>query len=111
MLDKIKQTLPLLSSHDFLLLFGAIVVYHFFLFLVMYFLFATPSKSRWRALEAAMADKKRQLDESWKDREAEIRMIMLQEKEREILQIKAEYDSYVKLLEQKLMRSRTKDSA
>jgi hypothetical protein len=59
----------------------------------------------------SLFDDKKRMDSSWKDREEELRLILLAEKEREINQLKAEYDSYVQLLEQKLMRSRTKDTS
>jgi hypothetical protein len=111
MLEKVRELIAMQSSHDLFLLFGVILVYHLLLFLVMYFLFASPAKARLRAMEAAMTRQTKKHEESWKDREAEVRMIMLNEKEREILQIKAEYDSYVKLLEQKLLRSRTKEAS
>jgi len=47
-------------------------------------------------------------DYAWKDQEDELRRVLTMEKESEILQLKAEYDSYVGLLEQKLDRSRTR---
>lgn len=110
-MEKLREIIAMQSSHGLFLLFGVIVVYHFFLFLVMYFLFVVPAKVRLRSMEATLERQTKKHEESWKDRESEIRMIMLNEKEREIMQIKAEYDSYVKLLEQKLMRSRTKDAS
>ena len=49
-------------------------------------------------------------DFAWKDREDELRRVLHLEKEREISQLRAEYDSYLGLLEQKLDRSRTREN-
>ena len=42
-----------------------------------------------------------------KDREDELRRILREECDREVSQLKAEYDSYIGLLEQKLARTKT----
>ena len=48
-------------------------------------------------------------DEGWKDREDELRRILHGERDRELSQLKAEYDSYIGLLEQKLARTRSRN--
>ncbi len=110
MLDKFKAALPAASSTDFLLIFAVIIAYHFFIFLVFYFLFVVPSRTKMKRLEARLEDEKKRLADSWKDREEEMRIMLIQEKDQEIMQLKAEYDSYVSLLEQKLHRSMSKGS-
>lgn len=48
-------------------------------------------------------------DEGWTDREYELRRILSGERDREISQLKAEYDSYIGPLEQKLARTKTRE--
>jgi hypothetical protein len=105
MLDKLKSLLPVAGSPEFLWIFGAIAAYHLFLFIVFYFLIAAPLRGKMRGLKLRVKEEKESQAEVWKDREEELRILLHQEKEQEIMQLKAEYDSYVKLLEQKLHRA------
>jgi|WetSurMetagenome_2_1015567.scaffolds.fasta_scaffold126794_2 hypothetical protein len=108
MFEKIKATLPLAGSSDFLLIFALLITYHFILFLVFYFVFVVPNRTKMRRMEAHLLEEKKRQAESWQDREEEMRIMLTQEKNQEIMQLKAEYDSYVSLLEQKLHRSMSK---
>jgi hypothetical protein len=68
---------------------------------------------RIRSLESERDEYKRNWNnrsDAWKDREEELRRILSLEKDKQISQIKAEYESYTDLLEQKLTRTRTRES-
>ena len=65
---------------------------------------------RFKSLQAEREEYKKNwdhCDEGWKDREDELRRILRGERDREISQLKAEHDSYVGVLEEKLARTRT----
>jgi predicted Holliday junction resolvase-like endonuclease len=110
MLEKLKSAFPGAGTPEFLWIFGAIVAYHLFLFTFFYFLIVVPIRTKMRTMKMHVLEEKKRLEEAWKDREEEQRILLHQEKEQEILQLKAEYDSYVKLLEQKLHRAMSKES-
>ncbi len=105
MLEKLKSLLPMAKSPEFLWIFGAIAAYHLFLFIVFYFLIVVPMRGKMRSMKVRVLEEKESQTEAWKDREEELRIILHKEKDQEIMQLKAEYDSYVKLLEQKLHRA------
>lgn len=67
---------------------------------------------RLRSLQAELDETKENWehrDEGWQDREEEVRRILNVERSREVSQLKAEYDSYIGLLEQKLARTRSQE--
>ena len=109
-LDKIRYSLSLMNSNELAFLLLIVVAYHLVILLVFFALVRGTALARIRALESELREVTKQEglhEASWKDREEELRRVHDIEKEREISQIRAEYDSYVALLEQKLMRSRT----
>ncbi|MEW5979827.1 MAG: hypothetical protein AB1898_28870 [Acidobacteriota bacterium] len=111
-LDKLHYLLSLLTSEELLVLVALAVVYHLIAFALLYFLAQSSLSLRIRSLEAELDECRKNWDhrdDFWKDREEELRRILHVEKERELAQVKADYDSYVALLEQKLNRSRGRD--
>ena len=69
---------------------------------------------RLKSLQAELDETKKNWehrDEGWKDREDELRRILNVERDREVSQLKAEYDSYIGLLEQKLARTKTREKS
>jgi hypothetical protein len=113
MFDKLKYALGLLDNTEIFILLAALVVYHAVILILLSRSLKASLSMRIRALEAERDEHKKNWenrDQSWKDREDELRRIHSTEKEREILQLKAEYDSYISLLEQKLTRSKTRQS-
>jgi hypothetical protein len=88
-IEKIRYALSLLNSDEWTVLLLMLVAYHVVIFLVFFAALRGATLIRVRALES------------------ELREVLGIEKDREISQIRAEYDAYVALLEQKLMRSRT----
>jgi len=109
-IEKIRYALSLLNSNEWLVLLLILAVYHLLVFLIFFAVVRGAALIRLRALEAEVQEARKQeelREASWKDREDDLRRVLGIEKDREISQIRAEYDSYVGLLEQKLMRSRT----
>jgi len=89
-----------------------LVAYHFLLLVISYLLMRGAILLRIRSLEAERDGYKRNWENrevAWRDKEEELRRILGLEKDKEMSQIKAEYESYTDLLEQKLMRSRTRE--
>ncbi len=110
-LDKLRYALSLLDSNELLVLVTAILIYHLVIIAFIYVTIRGTVSMRERSLEAERNEYKKRWehrDDAWKDLEEELRRVLHVEKEREISQLKAEYDSYVNLLEQKLDRSRTR---
>jgi hypothetical protein len=111
MFEKLKYALSLLDSNEFLFFLILLAAYHFILLLVLFVSARGSAMLKVKTLASELEELKKsdQLrDAAWKDREEELHRVMHIEKEREISQIRAEYDSYIGLLEQKLMRSKTK---
>lgn len=111
MFDKVKYALSLFDGNEIVVCLVLVIVYHVVLLALMSFSVRAALALRLRTLEAERDEFKHHWenrDAAWKDREEELRRILVGEKERELAQLKAEYDSYVNLLEQKLMRSRTR---
>jgi hypothetical protein len=109
MFDKIRYALSLFDSTEILTLFAGLVIYHVVILLCMMLSVRSSSILRLKSLQAERDEYKKnwdQRDEGWKDREGELRRILQGEKDREISQLKAEYDSYIGLLEQKLARTK-----
>jgi hypothetical protein len=114
MFEKLKHALSLFESHEILLIFMVLLVYHAVLIGVICLSIRAWACKRVRRLEAERVELKGALesrDVVWEDRQDELRKILTVEKEREVLQLKAEYDSYVNLLEEKLMNSRSPGTA
>ena len=109
-IEKVRYALSLLNSNEWLVVLLILVGYHLLIFLVFFAVVRGAALMRIHALEAEVREARKQeelREASWKDREDDLRRVLGIEKDREISQIRAEYDSYVGLLEQKLMRSRT----
>ncbi len=107
--EKFRLVWALFTSNEIWLIVVLLVAYHL-LFLIVSCLLMWGT--RVRSLEVERDEYKRSWDNrevAWTDREEELRRILSLEKDKEISQIKAEYDSYTDLLEQKLMRSRTRE--
>ena len=113
MIEKFKLALASFSSNEIWLIFIFLLAYHLLILAITYLFIRGALALRIRCLEAERDEFKRNWDNrdlSWKDREEELRRIIGLEKDKEISQLKAEYDSYTELLEQKLMRSRTRET-
>jgi hypothetical protein len=111
--DKFRLALAAFTSNEILWIFVLLIAYHLLILAVSYILIRGGRALRIRSLEAERDEFKRNWDNrglSWKDKEEELRRILSIEKDKEISQLKAEYDSYADLLEQKLMRSRTRET-
>ena len=114
MFDKIRYVLTLFDSREVLLLFVGLVVYH--AAILLFIILSVRASSAWRlkSLQAERDEYKKNWehrDQGWKDREDELRRILSVEREREISQLKVEYDSYVSLLEHKLARTKTRETS
>jgi hypothetical protein len=111
---KIRYAISLFDSADLVILVIGAFIYHLVIIAILYMSLRTTMLARERTLEEERDEYKKNWehrDLAWKDREDELRRVLNLEKEREISQLKAEYDSYVGLLEQKLDRSRTKGNS
>jgi hypothetical protein len=109
--DKIRYAISLLDSTDWVILLICALIYHLIIIAFLYASLRTTMVARARELEQERDEYKKNWenrDYAWKDQEDELRRVLTMEKESEISQLKAEYDSYVGLLEQKLDRSRTR---
>lgn len=109
--DKLKYALSLLNSNEFLLLLVVLAAYHVILLVVLFVAARGSAMLRVKTVDAELRELRKNdelRDAALKDREEELRRILNIEKEREISQIRAEYDSYISLLEQKLARSKTR---
>ena len=109
--DKLKYALSLLNSNEFLLFLVVLAAYHVILLVVLFVIARGSAMLRVKTVDAELRELKKNdelRDAALKDREEELRRIFNVEKEREISQLRAEYDSYVGLLEQKLARSKTR---
>jgi len=109
MFDKIRYALSLLDSTEILMLFAGLVIYHAVILSCIMLSVRSSSILRLKSLQAERDEYKKNWDhhdEGWNDREDELRRILHGERDREISQLKAEYDSYIGLLEQKLARTR-----
>jgi flagellar biosynthesis/type III secretory pathway M-ring protein FliF/YscJ len=109
-IEKIRYALSLLNSNEWTVLLLLLVAYHLVIFLIFFAAVRGAALIRIQTLESDVREARKQeelREASWKDREDELRRVIGIEKDREISQIRAEYDAYVALLEQKLMRSRT----
>lgn len=113
MVEKFRLALALFTANEIWMIVVLLLAYHLLLLTIAYLLMRGTISLRIRSLEIERDEYKRNWDNrdiAWKDREEELRRILNLDKDKEISQIKAEYDSYTDLLEQKLMRSRTKES-
>ena len=98
MVEKIQYALSLFDSNEILMLFAGLVVYHAVISCALRCRFASSSVLRLKSLQAERDEYKQKWDhrdEGWKDREDELRRILREERDREISQLKAEYDSYI----------------
>jgi hypothetical protein len=112
--DKIRFALTLFDNTEILMLFAGLVIYHAVILLCIMLSVRASSILRLKSLQAERDEYKKNWDhrdEGWKDRENELRRILHGERDREISQLKAEYDSYIDLLEQKLARTRTREQS
>jgi uncharacterized membrane protein len=110
--DKIRYTIALLDFEQWALLIVCILIFNLIIFAFLYISLKSAMVARARELEQERDEYKKyweRRDLAWKDREDELKRVLHIEKEREISQLKAEYDSYVGLLEQKLDRSKTRE--
>jgi len=109
--DKVRFAISLFNSTELVILVIGALIYHVVIVVFLYTSLRTTVFMRERELEQERDEYKKNWenrDSAWKDREDELKRVLLLEKEGEIAQLKAEYDSYVGLLEQKLDRSRTR---
>ena len=114
MFDKIRYALTLFDSKEILILFVGLVVYHAVILLCITLSVRSSSVLRLKSLQAERDEYKKnweRRDEGWKDREDELRRILSGEHDREVSQLKADYDSYIGLLEQKLSRTKTRETS
>lgn len=113
MLDKVRYALTLFDSREVLILFVGVVIYHVVILLCVTLSVRSSLVLRMKSLQAERDEYKKNWehrDDAWKDREDELKRILTGERDREISQLKAEYDSYVGLLEQKLSRTKTRET-
>jgi hypothetical protein len=111
--EKFRVALALFASNEIWRIVVLLFAYHLLLVIISYCLMRATISLRIGSLEAERDEHKRNWDNhdvAWKDREEELRRILSLEKDKEISQVKAEYDSYTDLLEQKLMRSPTRET-
>ena len=114
MFDKIRYALTLFDNTEILIILAGLVVYHAVILLCMILAVRSSSALRLRSLQAERDEYRKNWEhsnEGWKDREDELRRILNGERDREVSQLKAEYDSYVGLLEQKLARAKTRETS
>jgi hypothetical protein len=114
MFDKFRYALALFDSREILFILAGLVIYHAVILLIVRLAIRSSSLVRFKALQAERDEYKKNWEnraEGWKDREDELRRILGVEREREILQLKAEYDSYVGLLEEKLAGTRNREKS
>jgi hypothetical protein len=112
--DKIRFALTLFDGTEILMLSAGLVIYHAVIVLCIMLSVRASSILRLKSLQAERDEYKKNWDhrdEGWKDRENELRRILHGERDREVSQLKAEYDSYIDLLEQKLARTRTREQS
>ena len=112
--DKIRYVVSLFDSAELVTLVLGLVIYHLVIVVFLYSSLRATMDIRGGELEEERDEYKKNWehrDLAWKDREDELRRVLHLEKEREISQLKAEYDSYVGLLEQKLDRSKTRENS
>jgi len=111
--DKFRLALAPFTSNDVWVIFAFLVAYHVLILSILYLLVRGGLAFRIRTLEAERDEFRRNWDNRdmlWKAKEEELRRILSIEEDKEISQLKAEYDSYTELLEQKLKRSRTRET-
>jgi hypothetical protein len=114
MVDKIQYALTLFDSNEILILFAGLIVYHVVILVGITLSVRSSLALRLKSLQAELDETRKNWehrDEGWKDREEELRRILNAERGREVSQLKAEYDSYIGLLEQKLGRTRTRETS
>jgi hypothetical protein len=115
MFDKVRLALSLFDSTEILmLLFVGLVIYHAVMLSCIMLSVRATTIPRIKSLQAERDEYKKNWDhrdEGWKDREEELRRILHLERDRKISQLKAEYDSYIGLLEQKLARTKTRENS
>ena len=90
-----------------------LIVYHVVILVGLTLSVRSSLALRLKSLQSELDETKKNWehhDEGWKDREEELRRILNVERGREVAQLKAEYDCYIGLLEQKLARTRTRES-
>ena len=114
MFDKIRYVLTLFDTKEVLVLLLGLGVYHAIIFLTITRFVRSSSMLKFRSLQAEGDEYKKNpehRDQGWNDREEELRRNLSVEREREILQLKAEYDSYINLLEHKLAKANTRETS
>ena len=112
--DKIRYTFALFDATEWVFLVIGALIFNLIIIAFLYNSLKSTMVARERELEQERDEYKKyweHRDLAWKDREDELRRVLHIEKEREISQLKAEYDSYVGLLEQKLDRSKTRENS
>ena len=112
--DKIRYTIALFDSTEWAFLVIGALIFNLIIIAFLYTYLKSTMVARERELEQERDEYKKyweHRDLAWKDREDELKRVLHIEKEREISQLKAEYDSYVGLLEQKLDRSKTREDS
>ncbi|MFN8008681.1 MAG: hypothetical protein U0V70_16985 [Terriglobia bacterium] len=110
--DKIRYAISLFDTGELLIVAAAILVCYLVSLVFLYWSIKATMIVHEQQLEQEKNEYKKNWenrDLAWKDREEELRRVLHLEKERELSQLKAEYDHYVSLLEQKLDRSRTRE--
>ena len=114
MFDKIRYALTLFDSTETLILFAGFLVYHAVILLCITLSVRSSSVLKLKSLQAERDQYRKDWehrDEGWQGREDELRRILSGERDREVLQLKADYDSYIGLLEQKLSRTKTQETS
>ena len=112
--DKIRYTIALFDATEWAFLVIGSLILNLIIIAFLFTSLKSAMVARERELEQERDEYKKlweHRDLAWKDREDELRRVLHIEKGREISQLKAEYDSYVGLLEQKLDRSKTRENS
>ena len=110
--DKVRYTIALFDSTEWAFLIIGMFIFNLIIVAFLYAFLKSAMVGREKELEQERDEYKKyweHRDLAWKDREDELKRVFHVEKEREISQLKAEYDLYVGLLEQKLDRSKTRE--
>jgi len=113
MFEKIRYVLTLFDNKETLVILLGLGVYHAIVILSVTLFVRSSSMLKFRSLQAEQDEHKKNrenCDQGWNDRAEELRRNLSVEREREISQLKAEYDSYISLLEHKLAQAKMREN-
>lgn len=113
MFHKLRDALTLFDDTEIFILLLFVIVYHVVILLLITMWVRASASLRLRSLETERDEYKKHWenrDAAWNDREDALRRTLAGEREREVFQLRAEYDSYIGLLENKLERTKIRET-